>query len=242
MLWLSGRCGRRRRGGKPATRSRFTPTLRRVRERLGGTMATAEANLETFMRELFVDFAGERVMIFGPYNTLIDLATRCRERNFEPSFAPGTFVLTGGGTKGVVFPDGWEALLSSVFPRPYQELYGMTETTAACRLCSAGWFHWPPSIVPFLLDPDTSEPLPREGIQTGRFALYDLAAENHWGGAITADRVTMDWQGGCPCGRPGARVRNDIARYSDLRDDDKITCAKSPGAYDRAAEMLVGLS
>jgi hypothetical protein len=241
MLWLSGRIRAAQARGDTAE-IELTPSLQRVRERLALTLAEAEGNVENFVRELFVDFAGERVMLFGPYNTLIDLATEVRARGIEPAFAPGTFILTGGGTKGVVFPDGWEDLLSGVFPRPYQELYGMSETTAACRLCAGGWFHWPPSIVTLQLDPDSGEPLPREGVQTGRLAVFDLCAETHWGGAITGDRVTIDWEAQCPCGRKGPRVRNDVVRYSELRDDDKITCAKSPGAYDRAVDALVQLS
>jgi hypothetical protein len=62
------------------------------------------------------------------------------------------------------------------------------------------------------------------------------------GGTITGDRVTMAWDGECPCGRRCPRVKNDVARYSELRDDDKISCAKSPGAYERVANELGALS
>jgi hypothetical protein len=240
MLWLWGRIRAAEARGETAA-IELTPALERVRERLQETRADVQANMDNFIRELFVDFAGQRVFVFGPYNALIDLATIVRQRGIDPRLAPRTFTQTGGGTKGAVFPEGWEDLLSSVFPRPYQELYGMTETTAACRLCSAGWFHWPPSVITFVLDPDSGRALPRTGVQTGRLAVYDLCVENHWGGAITADRVTIDWDTPCPCGRKGSRVRNDIARYSDLREDDKITCARSAGAYEQAVETLVGL-
>jgi hypothetical protein len=117
----------------------------------------------------------------------------------------------------------------------------MTEATGACRLCSAGWFHWPPNIVTFVLDPDTGEPLPRSGRQTGRFALFDLCASTHWGGAVTGDRITIEWDAQCSCGRTGPRIMDSVTRYSALRGDDKITCAMSPGAYERAAETLVGI-
>jgi hypothetical protein len=117
----------------------------------------------------------------------------------------------------------------------------MTESTATCRLCTHGWFHWPPSLVLFLLDPDTGKPLPRSGVQTGRLALFDLSVSTHWGGAITGDQITVDWDTICPCGRVGPRLKNNVTRYSQMRDDDKITCSKSPGAYERAVENLIGV-
>jgi hypothetical protein len=108
-------------------------------------------------------------------------------------------------------------------------------------LCSAGCFHWPPTLVVFVLDPDTGEPLPRIGTQTGRLAAFDLCPESYWGGTITGDQVTVDWEEGCSCGRRGPRLMNDVTRYSRLRDDDKITCSKSADAYERAVETLAGL-
>jgi hypothetical protein len=243
MLWLWGRMRAAEARGETIDLT-MTPALERVRERVEEMLDGAAASSERFLEELVVDYRGKRVLVFAPRGSLIDFAALCKERGLVPELGPGSFIFTGGGSgsKGQIFPDGWEELLYSVFPPPHHELYGMTEVTATCRLCSAGYYHWPHTVVTFLLDPDTSQPLPRTGVQTGRLALFDLCPSTHWGGAISGDRVTMDWDGDCPCGRIGPRVAKDITRYSQLRDDDRITCAKSPGAYERAVETLMELA
>jgi hypothetical protein len=77
-------------------------------------------------------------------------------------------------------------------------------------------------------------------VQTGRLALFDLFAENCWGGIISGDRVTVNWDGGCSCGRVGAYLHSDIVRYSNLKDDDKITCSKTADAYEKAVDYYLG--
>jgi hypothetical protein len=241
MLWLWGRIRAAEAKGESLD-AKLTPNLERVRDAVRQSQALAAENSEQFLRELVEVHRGGRVILFGPTGMLIQLAAKCKERGLEPNLDVESFIVTGGGTKGHDFPDGWESLLHSVFPLPHQEIYGMTESTGTCRLCSAGWFHWPPTVVTFVLDPDTSEPMPRTGVRTGRFAIFDLCAETHWGGAITGDQVTIDWDGNCSCGRQGPRVMNNVTRYSSMRNDDKITCAKSPGAYERAVDYLAGMS
>ena len=117
----------------------------------------------------------------------------------------------------------------------------MTESTGAGKRCPFDHYHAPPWNVLFLLDPETSEPLERSGAQTGRYAFFDLLPHHHWGGTITGDKVTIDWNGGCQCGRKGPFLHDGIERYSNLRDDDKITCAKSPDAYEKAIELTLGV-
>lgn len=242
MLWLSGRMRAAEARGETAA-LRLTPALQRVREKVRAAQEFSAESAERFITELFVEHSGKRVILFAPTGMLIDLAADVKRRQLKPRFAPGSFILTGGGSgsKGKAFPEGWEELLHGVFPPPHQELYGMTESTATCRLCAQGWFHWPPSLVLFLLEPDSGQPLPRSGVQTGRLALFDLSVSTHWGGAITGDQITVDWDTECPCGRVGPRIMNNVTRYGQLRDDDKITCSKSPGAYERAVENLMGV-
>ena len=57
-----------------------------------------------------------------------------------------------------------------------------------------------PWVIPFVLDPETSELLPRRGVQTGRFAFFDLAADSHWGGLMTGDEIEIDFDAQCGCG------------------------------------------
>jgi hypothetical protein len=241
MLWLSGRMRAAEARGETAELE-LTPALERVRESVLAGRAETAANVDAFLEDLVVAHRGERIVLFAPTGMLIELAGMCKKRGVEPEFGVGTYIVTGGDSKGVEAPDGWKDLVHSVFPPPYQSGYGMTETTGSCRLCSAGWLHWPPTVVTFVVDPDTGEPLPRTGTQTGRLVLFDLCATTHWGGAVTGDRVTVDWDADCPCGRKGSRVMNNVIRYSRMRGgDDKITCAMSPGAYDRAVDSLVGM-
>jgi hypothetical protein len=240
MLWLSGRIRAAEARGETAS-SELTPALERVRDRVKLVQEQAHADIDRFLEELVVEFRDRRIVLFAPTGAMIELARLCRERGFEPRLGEGSFIITGGGSgsKGVAFPDGWEELLHGVFPPPYQELYGMTECTGVWRLCPEGWFHGPPTVISFVVDPDTGVPLERSGVQTGRHVLFDLSASTHWGGAITGDQVTIDWDGGCPCGRTGPRILNNVTRYSLVRGDDKITCAMSPGAYERAVDSLL---
>ena len=92
-----------------------------------------------------------------------------------------------------------------------------------------------------MLDPDTSTSLPREGVQTGRAAFYDLQAETYWGGFVTGDEVTVDWNP-CKCGRKSPHIARKIERYTDMRGgDDKITCAAAPEAHESALSYLTDL-
>jgi hypothetical protein len=242
LLWLSGRIAAAERKGELAA-LQLPPKMAALRERLIAQRQAEPDNTEAFFEELFVRQRGKRLFLFAPYLQMIPLAQECLRRGIQAEFGPGTYILAGGrsGSKGVAFPEDWEALCESVFPPPHQEVFGMTETTGTSRMCSAGHFHQPPWIATFLLDPDSGAPLERTGTRTGRFAFFDLMPSSHWGGVITGDRITINWDGGCPCGRSGPYLEPDIVRYSNLRDDDKITCSKSPDAYDKAVELTLGV-
>jgi hypothetical protein len=105
-----------------------------------------------------------------------------------------------------------------------------------------GWYHVPPYYIPFLLDPETGALLPREGVVTGRFAFHDLLAQTNWGGVITGDKVTIDWDGISPSGRKGPRIRADIERYSAaVTGEDKVTCAATVDNTDKALQALLAI-
>jgi hypothetical protein len=71
------------------------------------------------------------------------------------------------------------------------QTYGMAELTGLAPLCSAGRYHIQPWVIPFVLDPETSKLLPRQGVQTGRFAFFDLATNSHWGGHRRRDHARL---------------------------------------------------
>ena len=51
---------------------------------------------------------------------------------------------------------------------------------------------------------------------------------------------TVDFDGNCPCGRKGIYFLNSIGRLSEaLGGDDKITCAKTPQAYEKLEQFAL---
>ena len=117
--------------------------------------------------------------------------------------------------------------------------YGMTEARALHHKCAFNHYHFAPWVVPFVLDPDTSRPLPRRGRTTGRAAFFDLGADTRWGGFISGDEVTVDWDTPCPCGQTTAWAEDGIQRISAKRGgDDKINCAATESAHREAMDFL----
>jgi hypothetical protein len=85
--------------------------------------------------------------------------------------------------------------------------------------------------------------MPRSGAVTGQFACYDLLADTHWGGFITGDEATMEWDAVCSCGRTTPYLQGAIRRLSERRNDggeEKINCAATPQAYGEALDFLNG--
>ena len=157
-----------------------------------------------------------------------------RESGLVCDFARGSFMMIGGGMKTFKdAPADWERLLKDFFGIDrIGTWYGMSEIMGQAPRCGAGYYHFLPYTIPFVLDED-AVPLPREGVQTGRMALFDLIAETYWGGFISGDRVTMYWDNACTCGWNGPRVEDSITRFSELEGgDDKITCAGTAKAYN----------
>ncbi len=109
--------------------------------------------------------------------------------------------------------------------------YGMSEISSHATMCEHGHYHLFPWVVPFVLDPDTSDPLPRAGVVTGRAAFFDLLADSRWGGFVTGDEITLDWDSECACGRTSVFIHDGIQRYSEARGgDDKINCVAAMDA------------
>jgi hypothetical protein len=240
MLWLTGQLRLAERKGDTAA-LRLSPAMVRVQDEIRRGEAATAANIEPFIEDL-MGRHGQRIFFFSLADHLIPLAQECKRRGLRAEFDPASYFFVPGkpGMKGQDFPEGWLELCKEIFPFQYQTVYAMTEATAGGRRCPAGHYHMPPWITLFLLDPDTSVPLERKGTETGRLALFDLTASTYWGGAITGDRATITWDGGCPCGRKGAYVHDTIVRYMNLRDDDKITCSKTPDAYEQVTKFVLG--
>lgn len=192
-----------------------------------------------FVQELVKELDGERVIGSGTSHLYYDVAMQGIAAGLQCRFAPGSVLFVGGGAKGMTLADDWEDVVRSFFGRIVVG-YSMTELTILCTRCEHRRFHVPPWIVPFVLDPDTSKPLPRHGVQRGRAAYFDLVVNGIWGGLITGDEIELDFDEPCRCGRTSLHLADRVERFSEKQGGtDKITCAATPQAHADALDFLV---
>jgi hypothetical protein len=200
--------------------------------------------LDAFFVEITEKLKGKRVFMIGTYHLMYDIAKAGLERGVKNVFAKDSAILTGGGMKGVALPEDFMDVITAFLGvDKIQVGYGFSESSTFHWACAEGRYHVMPWVIPFILDPDTSEPLPRTGRQTGRAAVYDILLRAHWGGVISGDEVTIDWDLRCPCGRSSVAFENDIMRYSEKRgvEDDRITCAATQEVHNEAIDFMKGV-
>ncbi|MET0379321.1 MAG: hypothetical protein ABW049_10055 [Spongiibacteraceae bacterium] len=197
-------------------------------------------HMEEFFAQLVDDLKGKRIYVWATWNLLHNMAKAGLGRGFEKVFAENSVVGTGGGAKGLVQPEGWQDdILRFTGAKQLNELYAMSEVISSHWKCEHDHFHFSHTAIPFLLDPQTSKPLPRAGRVTGRAAFFDLGADARWGGFITGDELTVEWDKPCACGRSTAYIVGKIQRYSEKKGgDDKITCAATEENHAAAMDFL----
>lgn len=199
------------------------------------------ADATTFYEEVVEKLAGQRIVAGGYANLLQNISAAGLAKGMRNIFGEGSIGQTGGGTKeGDLLPDWLDLVREFTGIQSWARNYGMSEMVTIMPMGDEGWYHVPPYLIPFLLDPATGAILPREGVVTGRLAFYDLLAQTNWGGVISGDKVTIDWDTPSPSGRKGPRVRADITRYSaEVTGEDKITCAATIDQTDEALKALL---
>jgi hypothetical protein len=182
---------------------------------------------------------GERIMwMVFPYD-LYTIAQERLEGGERWTFDPDSVVTLVGGTKGNSLPPNWLDTVREFLDPRIGQGYGMNELSTMSFRCDQGRYHVQPWVIPYVLDPETSKPLPRLGRQTGRFAFVDLMPTSHWGGLMTGDEVEVDFEELCSCGATTQHIGSEIARLSEKRGgDDKITCAATPEAFAEAMQFL----
>lgn len=187
------------------------------------------------MIEKIIKLRHEPLMIGGPWAQIWNLMQRARELGVKDGeFHPETMLIAGGGTKGADLPPDYRDQIMQFLGPVRQNLsYSMSECSGQMYRCEAGNYHTNPWILPLVLDATGETMLPREGVVEGRWACVDMGFSGRWGGLITGDKVTMDFTDSCGCGRPGSVVLPNIARYSDLGEEDKIGCAGTIDGYIR---------
>ena len=216
------------------------PALISARAQLIAQGKRREQDIEAWFFKLFEEYRGKRVKLGGTFADLIRTARSGIDKGLKPEFAPGSFVMTGGGMKGFKdAPDDWEGYIKDYFGiDTIGMFYGMSEVMSMSPRCSAGNFHILPVTIPLLFDRDMKL-LPREGAQTGRYAFFDLMAQTYWGGFISGDEITIHWEEDCPCGWKQAYVGPVITRYAEMEGgDDKITCAGTAQAYNEFMDFV----
>lgn len=186
---------------------------------------------------------GKRIFTTAAYPIMYEVAKEGLDKGVSGVFAKNSAVLTGGGTKGFTLPDNFlEVIKEFMGVDNIQEGYGMSEIGAFHWACEEGHYHMAPWVIPYVLDPETNEPLPRTGVVTGRAAFYDLVNDSHWGGVISGDEVTMHWDVPCSCGRTTAYLAHDIMRFSEKEgvEDDRISCSATQQVQEEAVEFMRG--
>ena len=192
-----------------------------------------------FIRKTIPELAGERVLALGITAMFWEIARDGLVAGTRAAFAPGSAVMGGGGGKGMVLPDDYMATIETFFGVDrVNDGYGMTEQSGFMVSCEANRFHVAPWVTLHLLDPETGAVLPREGVQAGRAAFFDMTHDGSWGGIVSGDRVEANYEP-CPCGRSTIHMSTTIQRFSELNGgDDKITCAATPAAQADALSYL----
>jgi hypothetical protein len=226
----------------------LTPRERQLKAEMLLPLEDVEALWDRFLDQLVVQQKGKAIVFTGGWVQVYQIALACKKRGIKPEWSPDSVLLSGGGTKGFAFPDDWQDVIAEIFgayyPQCFRENYGMTETTASMVCCVAeGHMHPLPWGIQHVTDPDTGRPLPRKGVQTGRLLVFDLLPGTYWSGTASGDGVTVNWDGGCSCGRKGPYFHNGMGRLSDMRGGkpDKIVCFGQPDAYDRLERRLANL-
>lgn len=239
VMYLAGRLRAAKAKGE-LDRPEIPPALMSRLREFEGKRAAMSETLDRFLTDTTERLAGKRVWMAGAFPYIYPIAERGLAKGRRNVFASDSVVTIGGGAKGLVLPDRWEEKLAEFAGvRRINVVYAMSEALQPHRRCEHGHYHMVPSIIPFILDPDTSKPLPRTGTVTGRMAFYDLHANSRWGGFITGDEVTMHWDDMCPCGQTSRYIDGKIERFSEKQGgDDKITCAGTAEAHSDAMEFL----
>ncbi len=244
VLSLAGRLRAAETRGE-AGRLELPAALQARRQEFAQREANRPQDLDRFFTEAASRFAGREVFLFAVWPILFEWADEGLKRGLKGIFGPNSILTSGGGSKGRPLPpDHRERIAEFLGFTRTLEFFGMSELMANAPRCQVGNYHFPPVVIPFVLDGDTGQMLPREGLQTGRLALMDLLPDSYWGGLVTGDQVTLGGFGTpCDCGRRGPYLRPEISRYSELKNgDDKINCAGAPEAHDRAIEFLLDRS
>jgi hypothetical protein len=242
LMWLAARVRAAAAKGD-ASKVDVPPSLLARREEWERAQKDMPVQQLEFVNRMIQKLQGQRVFVMSTSNLLYAAAKRGLEEGLSGVFAPDSVFMGGGGAKGVPLPDDLEEVICKFFnTKRMISSYGMTEMNSFSVLCDHDRYHVLPWVSVFLLDMDSGRPLPRKGKQTGRAAFFDMTQDSTWGGLVTGDLISVDWNQPCECGRSSVALEKKIERISTIQGgDDKITCAATPQAQAEAMDFLLGL-
>lgn len=241
LMWLAARLRAAQAQGD-TSKIDVPPSLLARRAEWEQSQKEMPAQQLAFVNRMTKELEGQRVFVMSTSNLLYQVAKRGLEEGVSGVFAPDSVFMGGGGAKGVPLPDDLEEVICKFFNTDRMiSSYGMTEMNSFSVLCDHDRYHILPWVTPYLLDLESGQPLPRSGKQTGRASFFDMTADSCWGGLVTGDVVTIDWDTPCECGRTSYAMEKQINRVSELQGgDDKISCAATPQAQADAMDFLTG--
>ncbi len=179
----------------------------------------------------------QKLLQAAMWSSLYQIAEGVRAKGLSgKDFQDDTALLVGGGLKGVSLPDNHREYIFETFnvrEGLVYHLYTMQELNTPFPKCHAGRYHVPPWIIMLPLDEPGEKLLDSDGAEIQcRAGFFDLSLDGRWGGVISGDRVDVSFSQ-CGCGHHGPSIGQEITRYADLTDGDKISCAGTIDAYVR---------
>lgn len=240
LVSLAGRIREASRKGEAGS-LQINPKLLERKADVARSNAELPKQFMGLMDRMMNKYRGERIIFYGSMKIIYNLAQKFREQGVKGAYSPDSFIICGGGFDGEKVPLNWKKEVTDALGLYDGQLrvgYGMQEGLWAMEACEYDKYHVPTTIIPFVLDEDSDEPLPRTGCQTGRYAFFDLLPVTSWGGYITSDQVTMTFDQPCACGQKGVYIETTINKVLS-RTDDKIGCAGTSSAVEEATEFLL---
>jgi hypothetical protein len=177
--------------------------------------------------------------IMGLFGPLYKVAERVRAKGYSGKDFGENSAFVSGGLKRIQLPVNYREFIFETLnlsPQRFCLTYGMQELNTNAPRCKAGRYHMAPWVMLLLLD-ESGEKLiepATSGEVEGRAAFFDLSLQGRWGGVISGDKIRATW-GACACGNGSPSVADDIQRFADTANGDKIACAGTIDAYVRGA-------
>jgi hypothetical protein len=244
-LWLTGRL-KKAQGEGTVEQLKKTKAWKRL-STVQDNVEDEPRSLESLFKDVVTELNGKKVVMIMGLIYFRDMVDAAEKHGLDINFSPESWHYLGGGIKPQMghkwgVSEEERDKIFDVVDGEFRVMYGFSEILdATVRLCPHDHYHFPPWVIPYVLDPETGAPFPRGGTYTGRFAAIDLRADSYWGGFMSGDELTMTSGEDCPCGRKGPYFHESVIRYTEKNGgDDKITCQRTAAAVAEMAEFMRG--